>query len=123
MNIRAFIESDIDKMPAVTEGLGFPVPTPKSIIVGRAVEHEGELIGYGVVKHHGEAIFAIDPSKPRITRAKALNVLMHVAMAGAHKANCEQLHVFMDDRALADSLIRHYGFVETKSQIVLALSL
>ena len=123
MNIRAFVESDIDKMSSVTEGLGFPVPTPENIIIGRAVEHEGELIGYGVVKHHGEAIFAIDVTKPKIVRANALNVLMHIAIAGARTANCEQLHVFMDDRALADSLIRHYGFVETKSQIVLALSL
>ena len=121
MHIRPFEDSDLDCLERVTDG--FPVPSPHNIIVGRAVEHDGRLIGYGVVKHHGEAIFAADTSQPRIVRAKALQALMEVAISGATKARCEQLHVFMDDRKLADSLIKHYGFVETKSQIVLVRNL
>jgi hypothetical protein len=118
MKIRQF--TDKDNISDIEHS--YPMPGPQNIIIGRAVDVNDKLSGYGIVKHHAEAMFEIDRTLPPITRMRALKELMHIAIFGASNARCEQLHVFVKDRRLADYLKKHFGFVETKD-IVLAKEL
>lgn len=93
-----------------------------SVVDGIIYDSFGKTIAFGIVKPMAEAIFITDKTVPRITRAKALKELMRVAIWGTKKANISQLHVFVAEPRLAESLKKYYGFEEVK-EIVLVKNL
>ena len=91
-------------------------------IIDRIV-FEGECpIAYGVVKRLAEAVMLVNPGAPVLIRAEAMRQLMQYAEWGAKKEGCAQLHCFVNDLKLADSLIKHFNFVPT-TDIVLVKNL
>jgi len=81
-----------------------------SIVDGVIEDDTGKVVAFGIVKPFAEAVFICDQDEPRVTRGKALNMLMDTAIAGTRARNLRQLHVFVSDPKLAEALKKHHGF-------------
>lgn len=87
-------------------------------IIQKIVFDNNKLIAYGIVKKLAEAIMLVDPSAPKLTRAKAMRELMQFAEFGSKREGCEQLHCFISDPFLAESLEDHFGFIKSKDIVM-----
>lgn len=91
-------------------------------IVDRVVIDRDRVVAYGIVKKMAEAIILLDQDASRFSRAKAMKELMEVAETGSKLVGCQQLHLFVKNADLAESLERHFGF-EQSQDIVLVKEL
>jgi hypothetical protein len=87
-------------------------------IVDRIVYEGEEVVAYGIVKKMAEAIMLTNPNVPLTLRGKAMRELMIEAEMGSKNFGCSQMHCFVKDIKLADSLIKHFGFVPTKDIVL-----
>lgn len=118
MIARNFKPEDTADVIRINAQQDFRIKDRYSCIVDATVENNGNIVAYGIVKNLAEAIVLVDLEKPKLTRMKAIRELMKVAMFGAARKGIPQLHCFVSDRALADLLIKHYGFVESKDIVL-----
>jgi hypothetical protein len=121
LKFRRTKKKDIPSVEKMNGGEFLFKPGELSIIDGIVSEDDTDL-AFGIVKPFAEAIFVADKSKSKIKRAKALNILMNVATVGTHRAGIKQLHVFVADAKLAESLEKHHGFIRCP-EIVLVKNL
>lgn len=96
----------------------FRLPNIDSCIVDRVAISGNNIVAYGIVKRMAEAIILLDQNSSEYIRAKAMKELMLVAEIGAKLAKCQQLHLFIKDEKLADSLIEHFSFVKSKDLVL-----
>lgn len=87
-------------------------------IIDRIVFDGNIPVAYGVVKKLAEAIILVNPEVPILTRAKAMRELMKFAEYGTKQEGCSQLHCFVKDYNLSDSLVKHFGFIPTRDIVL-----
>lgn len=114
MIIRESSKEDIDVIRELNNRQdGFRLYDFNGAITDRIAIDGDRAIAYAILKRIGEAIILMDPSAPEITRKRVLIELMKYAEFYASKDGCCQLLTQTDNMALAESLIKHFGFVET----------
>jgi ribosomal protein S7 len=96
----------------------FKLGTITDAIVDRIVYEGEQVVAYGIVKKMAEAIMLTNPKVPLTLRGKAMRELMIEAEIGAKKFGCSQMHCFVKDPKLADTLIKHFGFVQTQDIVL-----
>ncbi len=74
------------------------------------IDENNKIVGFGMIKPFAEAVFITQKNLPKATRAKALMLLMHRAVASSKEFGSRQLHVVVEDPKLGESLTKHYGF-------------
>lgn len=103
--------SDIAEVERMNEGKYAFTPGELTIVDGLIYDDEtNKNIAFGIVKPFAEAVFITDKEANKVSRGKALNILMNVAITGTHRAGMKQLHVFVSDPKLAEALKNHHGF-------------
>jgi len=98
------------------------IPGEMSLIDGVIVNSQDEIISFGIVKPMAEATFLTDMSFPQPARVAAMNKMLDIAFAKTKEFGVRQLHVFCEDKRLADALIKHYEF-KLASGIILVKNL
>jgi hypothetical protein len=112
-------ELDFDNIVKLNnEQKDFSLNTIADSIVDRIVYSGDEVVAYGIVKKMAEAIMLTNPKVPLSLRAKAMRELMIEAEIGSKKFGCNQLHCFVSNRQLADTLIKHFGFIPTQDIVL-----
>lgn len=112
-------KNDIAQINNINSQQDFKLDNFDNCIIESVVDNgDGKILAYGIVKDLAEAIFLVDLTLPTITRAKAMQELMQIALFGTARKNIKQLHVFVKDRELANSLIKHFNFIESKDIIL-----
>lgn len=119
MIIRDIRESDLLMIQHLNDAQkDFKLSSFGKIIIDKIVLDNDKPIAYGIVKRLAEAIILINPSAPIASRAKAMRELMQWAEYGSHQDGCEQLHCFVSNEKLADSLEKHFNFIKTKDIVL-----
>src|SRR5690348_11256608 len=118
LRLRDWNKHDLAKIKNLNEQQNFRLLNLDNCVIDKVVECDNKIIAYGIVKEMSEAIILLDLNEPKITRVKALKELMKAAIFGASKKGHRQLHVFVSDRQLAESLKKHYGFIESQDIVL-----
>lgn len=94
----------------------FPLPDfgNRRIFARRVIEKDGKLIAASWLKVTSEASLVFDKRVPRLTRAKALEMLIEVMMFELDKAGLEDTHVFLQGSEIdrTANFLRKFNFVE-----------
>lgn len=110
-------EPTVKDVPAIVElnrKQDFNLTNIDNCIIDRVVYDNDKVIAYGIVKEMSEAIILVNLEVPKISRMKALQALMKVAIFGAQSKGHEQLHVFVKDTKVAKLLIDKFHFQEVE---------
>lgn len=118
MIIKQVEREDLSVIMQLNELQDFKLDGIGNSIVDRIVYEGNEPIAYGTVKRTAEAILLVNPNTPLLTRARAMRELMIIAQAGTYEAGIKQLHCFVKNRQLCESLIKQFGFIETKDFVL-----
>lgn len=119
MICRSVTKDDLGIINELNEQQDFKLEDINNCVIDKiAIDEEGKIIAYGIVKRLGEAIILVDLKAPKISRAKALRELMSYALWGCKKEKIPQLHCFVKDRKIADLLKKQFGFVEVKDIVL-----
>ena len=71
---------------------------------------KGDMIAYGIIKHFSEALILLDLNRSKRAKIKALTETLKVGEDTARINKIEQLHVFVKEDNLANTLVKHYGY-------------
>ena len=111
MRFRLTKKEDMPKIEAINT-LGFKLnPGELSIVDGVIVDDNDEIIAFGITKPMAEATFLSNPDKSQRARVGAMRMLFEVAFEHTREFGIKQIHVFCDDKRLANALIKHYDFM------------
>lgn len=119
MEVKTVNQSDLDIIRELNSSQkDFKLASLDGLIIDRIVYDSGVPIAYGIVKTMAEAIMLANPSAPILLRAEAMRELMQYAEYGTKRFGCSQLHCFVSDKDLADSLVKHFGFIISKDIVL-----
>lgn len=118
MIIKKIEQDDLPVIEQLNELQDFKLDNIGNCIVDRIVYDDNEVIAYGIVKRTAEAILLVNPEIPTITRAKAMRELMLIAQAETYESGIKQLHCFVKNSQLAESLEKQFGFIRTKDIVL-----
>lgn len=97
----------------------FKLSDTEHVLIERlAFDERGKPLAYGVVKKMAEAIMLVNYEVSKLKRAEAMRELMKYAEMGAKRAGCKQLHCFVAEASLAQSLERHFGFTRSRDTVM-----
>ena len=71
---------------------------------------KGDMISYGIIKNFAEALILIDLDRSKKDKINALSETIKVGESVARDNKISQLHVFVKDQSLANTLVKHYGY-------------
>lgn len=118
MIVKSIDREDVAIIDALNKLQDFKLNTINNAIIHK-IAYEGKLpIAYGIAKRMAEAIILVNLEAPIISRAKAMRELMQFAEMGAKREGCEQLHCFVSDAKLANTLESKFGFVKSESIVM-----
>lgn len=82
---------------------------PNSFVSAAVVENEfGNVIAFGVLRSHPEALLYADGSKPDIVGA--LTLLLRQAEDESKQMKSEMIYLYAQDEKFASILEKHFGF-------------
>ena len=71
---------------------------------------KGDMIAYGIIKHFAEGSILLDLDRPKRITIKALSETIRVCEAIAKDRQVDQLHLFVKESQLANTLVKHFGY-------------
>jgi hypothetical protein len=115
---RNILPSDLSTIEELNGKQEFRISDIDNCIIDKIILKDEKAVAYGIVKQFAEGILLVNPDFPKVTRMKALNMLMEHAIEGSRKAGLTQLHYFVSDPRLAEMFKKHYDFQEAKDIIL-----
>jgi N-acetylglutamate synthase-like GNAT family acetyltransferase len=121
MIIRNIRNADVPQVRKLCEEYrktGFSMPEPGSIFADALIEHDGKVLGYGVLKHLAEAIMVLDHSVGVKERGEALTLLIQEAVKEASKKGLLEVQAVCEPK-FAGVMKRHYGFQKLQGEVLI----
>jgi hypothetical protein len=116
--VRKLSVRDIPKLEAIhnREGLDYPFPNfdNRLYAVQKVVEIDDKLIGAAFAHITSEVSLIFDGSLSKLTRARAIKLLVEEMYRNLPSLGLEDTHVFVipeNDEQYAEFLIQNFGFV------------
>ena len=97
-------------------------PGELSLVDGVMVDENNDIVSFGIVKPMSEATFLTNPNFSTRARVVAMRQMLNIAFDKTREFGVKQLHVFCEDKRLAEALVKHYKF-EPVDSIVLVKNL
>lgn len=116
MNIRRPKTGELDKLVDLHKQLRdeFSFPELRSVSSMYVVEHEDEIIGFGVLQPIFESILVLDKSKSRSLRLNALEMLIACADGEMKSLGYKEYHAFVQKKSFFNLLKKRFQFKNTK---------
>src|SRR5262245_11841646 len=119
LSLRKTAKADLPAVDKLNQDFKF-IFTPGELCIADAVviNEEENIVAFGFIKPFAEAIFITDTKLPKVTRGKAMDLLMNTAVRSSKEFGARQLHTVVEDPKLGESLVKHYGFEYIKGIVL-----
>lgn len=108
--IRAATAEDLEAIHKLAPERIHELRPDESTLVSLVALKDEEIVAYGAVKVFAEAVFAVNQSASKFTRASVVKKLFDVGVGQCRRLHVEELHTFTGDPEF-QKFLESYGFV------------